>query len=165
MTLKTTQIIDPNLLSMFRWQNWLPNPYILIETQKVTCLPTLLQCVLEIAHEHIKTSSRCNQVTIWQGSNLPDFPENKSLMLHRWVRTSFKVCPRYARTSFEVCTSIGVRTSIGPRPRPAYMGAWLPGSHRVWSLWVPKHWEWIPSLMFLFIGNFKMLPQNAGTDR
>ena len=70
-------------------------------------------------------------------------------MLHRWVRTSFKVRPRYARTSFEVCTSTGVCTSIGPRPRPAYMGARLPGSHRIWSLWVPKHWEWIPSLMFL----------------
>ena len=30
---------------------------------------------------------------------------------------------------------------------------WVPGTHRPWSLWVPEHWEWVPSLMFLFIWN------------
>ena len=38
----------------------------------------------------------------------------------------------------------------------------IPGTHGPWSLWVPEHWEWVPSLMFLITGNFKMHHQDAG---
>ena len=39
-----------------------------------------------------------------------------------------------------------------------FTSLWVPGTHRSWFLWVPEHWEWVPSLMFLFVGNFKMCP-------
>ena len=42
-------------------------------------------------------------------------------------------------------------------------GSEIQKAHRPWSLWVQEHWEWVPSLMFLFIGNLKMCPQDAGT--
>ena len=31
----------------------------------------------------------------------------------------------------------------------------------LWSLWVPEHWDWVPSLMFLFIGNIVMCSPDA----
>ena len=38
---------------------------------------------------------------------------------------------------------------------------WVAGTHWPWSLWAPEHWEWVPSLMFISIANFKMCPQDA----
>ena len=39
----------------------------------------------------------------------------------------------------------------------------VPGTHEPWSLWVSEHyWEWVPPLMFLFIGNLQMHPQDSG---
>ena len=35
--------------------------------------------------------------------------------------------------------------------------------HGPQTLWVPEHWEWVPSLMYLFIGNFMMRPHDAGS--
>ena len=49
------------------------------------------------------------------------------------------------------------------RDSKLFTSLWVPGTHGPWSLWVPEHWVWVPSLMFLFNGNFKMHPQDAGS--
>ena len=41
------------------------------------------------------------------------------------------------------------------RRRFKIISLWVPGAHRPWSLWGPQQWEWVPSLMFLYIGNLE----------
>ena len=44
-------------------------------------------------------------------------------------------------------------SSLSTLQRFKIISLWVPETHRPGSLWVPKHWEWVPSLMSVFIGN------------
>ena len=48
------------------------------------------------------------------------------------------------------------------RDSKLFTSLWVPRTHRPWSLWVAEHWEC--SLNFLFVGNFKIRPQDAGSE-
>ena len=49
------------------------------------------------------------------------------------------------------CRYLGPITVTSCRDSKSFTSLWVPGTHRPWSTWVPEHWEWVPSLMFLYL--------------
>ena len=121
-------------------------------------LPTKVQPTLEVWRK-LNVSMACQRLKSPQ--SLWGTPTHPTRVTPRWPSWSWMI------NSYPFCLFHDVGPPIPEISRDSklFTFLWVPRTHRPWSLWVWEHWEWVdpPSLMILFVGNFKMCPQDTGS--